>query len=470
MEDGPASGELAEDTPVERIRPATRRGWWVVVAILSLALALRVGEVAHISAGYVPKNDAADYDNIASTLAQLHHLPSTVIPGAEGPSAFRAPLYPLVLASVYQVVGGHSWTWGLLQQALIGSALVAMIGVMGAQLFGRRVGATAMALAAVHPTMILFGSSLQLEPLLALLELATIAAALQHRRAPLGWRWPVASGALLGLTILTREIGIWLLPVVVVLLWAPRVKESARLWRFGPVLAVGVAVAVVAPWTVRNAIELHALVPVTTTSGVVLAGVYDETSRANTLDPALWVPPWFDPGMAQVILRDPHRDEAQLDKALRSAAIDFAKDNPRYVPKVFFWNTVRLFDLQGTRDAEYISQFIPYPTGLTKLSVYSSYLVYVLAIAGALLGAARGAPKVVWLFPVLVWLNLALLSGNIRYRSSIEPFLLLLAAATVAAVHQRIRTVPIPRDRADSTGADHPDAMLTSSARTSGRG
>jgi hypothetical protein len=184
----------------------------------------------------------------------------------------------------------------------------------------------------------------------------------------------------------------------------------------------------------RNAVEMHAFVPVTTTGGIGLAGTYNQTSYTNTTYPAIWVPAYFDPAINRTILANPDRSEVQLDKEYRRAAIDFVKKHPGYVPKVLFWNTVRMFDFRGTADAIFTAQYIPYPHGLTVLSVFASYLLELLAIVALFLPLTRRAPKSVWLFPVLACLIILVLSGNIRYRASIEPFTVLLASVTLARI------------------------------------
>jgi 4-amino-4-deoxy-L-arabinose transferase-like glycosyltransferase len=426
--------------------PVSSRGRWLVFAVLLAALALRLVVAASVQGDYEPRSDALDYDRIASSLAAGDGYGETSIPGAVGPSAFRAPGYPVVLAAVYAVVGEHSWTWGLVQNAVLGTIFAGLVGLVGSQLFGRRVGFVALVLASLHPTMVLFGTSLQIEPLLGSLELATLAAALAHRRRPERSGYVVATGVLLGATILTREIGIWLIPTVVLLVWTARPSPQRSWWP--PAAVVVVAVLTVVPWTARNAATFDALVPVTTTSGVGLAGVYNDTAETNDDDPGLWVAPWFDPAVAEVMREDLERSEPELDRVLRSEAIDHIVENPFYVVRVAFWNTVRLFDLEGTDQAMFIRQFLPYPAWLTRLSVYASYVVYGLALFGATRRLARRAPLAVWLFPLLAWANLAVLSGNIRYRASIEPFLLLLAAVAVTTIVDRRASA-----RDDRTGA-----------------
>src|SRR5581483_4379542 len=184
-----------------RALPATRRGWWFVVAILLLAGVARVGVIA-AEGSYQPAFDGAHFDAIA----RGNGYGNSLLPMTQGPSAYRAPLYPTVLAGAY-VVTGDSVTAGRVENALIGVVIVALIGIVASQLWSRRVGSVALAIAAVHPTLLLYGSGLQLEPLLAALILAATAAAIQHRRAPRGLWWPAAAGVLVGFTALTRETG-----------------------------------------------------------------------------------------------------------------------------------------------------------------------------------------------------------------------------------------------------------------------
>ncbi|MGH9184337.1 MAG: glycosyltransferase family 39 protein [Acidimicrobiales bacterium] len=434
--------------------PSSRRAWRLVVLVLGAALLVRVGTVVAIRDTYVPLNDAVAFDSIASSIVDGEGFGDSLVPAAEGPAALRGPAYPVVLAALYAVVGTHHMTWGLLQQAVIGTVLVALIGVVAAQLFSRRAALAAMGIAAVHPTLLLFGSSLQLELMLAGLELAAIAAALQHRRRPQGLRWPIVAGICIGLTMLTREIGLLLIPTVVLLLWPRRegaspVPHWSRAALAAPVACLAVTAAVMVPWTVRNAVQFDAFIPLTTSAGVALAGTYNETSFDEKADPALWRPPWLDRAMADVMIDHEGDDEAAMDRALRQEAIDFVIDHPGYVPKAMLWNTVRLFDLEGTDHALFVRQFIPYPEMLTRLAVYASYLVWLVALAGLFLPALRRRlPWPVALFPVLVWLGLAVLSGNIRYRASLEPLAVVVAGGVVALVADRL---PRPRMFGGST-------------------
>ncbi|HEX9547024.1 MAG TPA: hypothetical protein VF942_06780 [Acidimicrobiales bacterium] len=72
----------------------------------------------------------------------------------------------------------------------------------------------------------------------------------------------------------------------------------------------------------------------------------------------------------------------QFNNELVKADVKFVSHHPTYIPKVMFWNGVRLFDLRGTRDALFTAQFLPYSRSLVTLSVRASYVLELLAIVG----------------------------------------------------------------------------------------
>ena len=432
---------MARNTENRGVLPATAAGRWATALVLLAALGVRVAVVILTRHSYVPRTDPADFDMIARSLAAGHGMgPAIHLPGLNlvGPTAYRAPLYPSVLAAAYRVFGA-SWSVGRLENAVIGVMAVASIGIVASQLWGRRVGFIALAIAAVHPTMVLYGSSLNLEPLLMLMLMLTLAAALQYRRAP-HWGWLVLTGALLGLAVLTRELG-WILAVPVAwLVWTADGQpwRAAHRWTARGLAVPGVVVLVAAlaivPWTIRNAIDFHAFVPVSTSPGLTLAGVFNETSLENRANPAAWQYAGNDPTLHRLIAAHPGLNEAQLNSELEHADVSFIAHHLGYIPKVMVWGGIRLFDLRGTNDARVLAYFVSWPTGLTLAAVYASYVLEGLALIGILLPATRRAPKAIWLIPVLALVSVIMIGSGIRLRASIEPFTILLAAQAIAFV------------------------------------
>jgi len=425
----------------------------VVVGLLGLALLLRIAVVVAIHDSYVPLNDALHFDEIATSVANGDGYGDHPIPPATGTGSFRAPLYPAVLGAVYLVAGDHSWTAGLLANAVIGTVAVALIGLVASLLWSRRVGAIALALAAVSPTLILVGTSLQLEPLLVALSFGALAAVLQHRRAPAGLTWPIVAGVLIGLATLTREVAVAFLPSLAWLLWSSRPASTPR-WSgralAAPALVVLVAVVTVAPWTARNADRYDAFIPVSSSSGFGLAGTFNDVAMD---DRGQWLPPYNVPHLADVMLALDDPDEADVDRALRRESIEFVKEHPAYVPQLAFWGSVRLFDLDGGAYDRKIARFVPYSQRLTWISIAGTYVYLALAVVGAFSPLARKAPLAVWAIPVLAYLGIALtLPANVRYRASIEPFTVLLAALALVPVVEKL-LAPASRGSADDDDA-----------------
>src|SRR5215213_9692357 len=188
----------------------------VALALLAFALLLRLAFIV-ATPGYAPQHDDRDYDRLACGLVAGEGYTrvgpaNTERACGDSPTgeatAFRPPGFPMFLAAVYTVsepLGIERWTAARVAQAVLGTAVVALLGLVAWQLFGRRVALAAMALGAVFPPAIVLGGSLLSETLFSALMLAAIAAALGDRRAGGDRRWLVVAGVLCGLAFLTRS-------------------------------------------------------------------------------------------------------------------------------------------------------------------------------------------------------------------------------------------------------------------------
>ena len=125
------------------------------------------------------------------------------------------------------------------------------------------------------------------EPLFDVFMLASLAAALAHRRSPHRYRWALLAGVMGGLAALTRAQALILLAPLALAVWDGR-PWRARAALGPPLVLVLAALLTITPWTVRNARELHAFVPISTQFGSALAGTYNDAARADTQNPASW--------------------------------------------------------------------------------------------------------------------------------------------------------------------------------------
>lgn len=411
----------------------------VGVAALLLVIGALAVRIAYVDAtpGYVLRHDAHDYDVHARSIAEGQGFSKTLAHGR--PTAFRPPGYPYFLGGVYRIFGvdrapaPRRLRVARIAQAFVGTAIVALVGALAAQLWGAGVALVALALAAIYVPLITVGGAVMSEPLFDAFMLAALVAAVAHRRSPHRYRYAVLAGFLGGLAILTRANALILLAPLAVAVW------DGRPWRsraaLGPPLALVVAALLtVTPWTVRNAVELHAFVPVSTQLGSALAGTYNDAARADTQNPAAWQGLRHVPDYAYLFNRVDQIPEPQLERELRAASLRYIRAHPFYVAKVGWWNTRRMLDLAGLRRSRATAATLTIDHKWADRGIVCFWIVAALALAGALAGVARRTPAWVWAVPVLMFLSVVFLVVETpRYRTPIDPFVILLAAAALTA-------------------------------------
>jgi 4-amino-4-deoxy-L-arabinose transferase-like glycosyltransferase len=411
-----------------------------VWALLAVALVLRLGYVA-VTPDYAIVHDARDYDYHARSIARGEGYGLSY----QLPTAFRPPGYSFLLAGVYDVAGvaregvDERVPPARIVQAFVGTLAVALIGVIAAQLWGRREALAALALGAVYLPLILIGGALMSEPLFVVLMLGSLAAAIQHRRSTHAYRWALLAGLVGGLAVLTRANGLVLLLPLAVGVWTVRPRWS---WRAlaPPALLVAIALATVAPWTVRNAVELHTFVPVSTQLGSALAGTYNDDARLDRENPASWRSLRRIDELRSIYGQVGTIPEAELEKQLRHESLEYVRDHPGYVATVAFWTTRRMLELGGLDWARHTYGTVSVDSGWANAGVICFWVIALLAVAGAFTVRARRTPLFVWAVPLLMYLSVVFLVVETpRYRSPIDPFVILLAALAVTAAARRLR-------------------------------
>jgi 4-amino-4-deoxy-L-arabinose transferase-like glycosyltransferase len=404
--------------------------------ILAVALVVRVAAIV-ATPHFAPIFDAHDYDRHALSIAHGHGYPDSLFrPGA--PTAFRPPLYPVLLAGVYAL--GRSWTAGRLLGALLGVAAVALVFLIATRLWGRRVGLVSAALAAVFPPLVLYSASLLSEPLFILLVLAALFATLEYRRTH-RMRWAVGAGVLCGLGALTRGNGALLVIGAGGGAWIARPRFS-RAGLAAPAVVVLAAVVTIAPWVIRNTIVFHRFVGVTDQAGVALAGTYNSEARHKGDLPGRSQAP-HQLRTFQDLFKDRRLDEVALTSRLTSRALRYMVDHPGRVVETSAWNTLRVFEivrddnLRNTWEGG-VLQAVGVGALISPVIPASVYVALLLALVGAATQfgvlRAKRAPPFVWWFPLLMVAPAIVIWGLSRYRAPVDPFLVMLAALGVVAL------------------------------------
>ena len=188
--------------------------------------------------------------------------------GHEEPTAGHPPLWVLVMA-VPSLLGFTSVLSHQLFSAVIGAFGVVALGLLGRELRSERVGLIAAALAASYAFIWLNDGMIMSETLVVILAATSSLWALRFWRSPTP-RDAIILGIVGALAALTRaEVALFLPLIAAIALlraplpWVRRVSLYA--------LCGGVALLVVSPWLIRNAVRFDEPVLLSNGSGILLA-------------------------------------------------------------------------------------------------------------------------------------------------------------------------------------------------------
>src|SRR3954451_8147785 len=252
-----------------------------LIAIALLAFALRLAYAA--ASGELRKPQVWETEQIATNLIEHHEFTFEFMHDPLTYRAYIEPMYPFVAAGVY-LVTNHSRTAMVLLQLLIASATVWLLGRVATLASGRAdVGIVAATLMAVHPGFIRY--SCILHPLVfdTFFFVAAGGAVIRYRQVPT-FRRALAAAAIIGVGVLTRPtILLFLLPLVWIA-WRTSETMTLRLTRSAAVVAL--TFAIIAPWTIRNAIVLHDFVLTRSGSGFVFWLGHNPAATGSAIDSA----------------------------------------------------------------------------------------------------------------------------------------------------------------------------------------
>jgi 4-amino-4-deoxy-L-arabinose transferase-like glycosyltransferase len=252
---------------------ATGNGGRAGLAALAVALLLGGGlRIEYAWQGRTPVFDALAYAKIARNLDQERGF--TLGSSATQPADNYSPGLPLLVAAIYKLSGGVHERLARLLLALIGSLSVLFAYLIGRRLASPLAGLIGAFAVAVYPAFLEYQGMMMSEPLAATLLSASVLAILwaSQRDRPAAWLLP---GALLGATAMVRPE---YLAVAVAIAAVVFLRGGRHGWRRSlgqAVILLLSAALLIAPWTIRNAISLGRLVPISTGGGQVLySGTY----------------------------------------------------------------------------------------------------------------------------------------------------------------------------------------------------
>ncbi len=216
-----------------------------VTSVAGLALCARLAVVAWAHGRFPPAGDGAFYHRIALRIAEGHGYTWLWPDGAVTYAAHYPVGYPALLALPYAL--WPSPAAAMLLHALIGALGCAAVAALVEMHAGRRRALWAGALVALHPGLVMYTPALMTEGVVAALVACAAWAASVARRGR-RMRWALAGALLLGVATLMRPQCLLLAPLVG--LTVARASWRGRLvWATA---ALGIALLVCLPWTLRN--------------------------------------------------------------------------------------------------------------------------------------------------------------------------------------------------------------------------
>jgi 4-amino-4-deoxy-L-arabinose transferase-like glycosyltransferase len=244
-----------------------------VITICLLAFVLRVAFILAMPQAPIG-GDAAEYDAIAMNLAAGHGF--GIVPDV--PTPIRAPFYPMFLALLYAVFG-HSYLIVLLMQAALGAVTCAAVYGVARPVWGTSIARGAALATALYPALIAYCGYVLSETLFTLLFVLSTLLLIKMLYENGRVLNAIAGGVLMGLATLTRPATMLFPAFLAAALigWQAikidrhdlktRGKAGLKRTALAVCLFAAASYLTIVPWTLRNYLTFHKVIPVATGGG-----------------------------------------------------------------------------------------------------------------------------------------------------------------------------------------------------------
>ncbi|HEX6312744.1 MAG TPA: glycosyltransferase family 39 protein, partial [Acidimicrobiia bacterium] len=367
---------------------------------------------------------------------------------AGDPTAYYPIGYPGFLAALFWVVAHTPIPDNLtvttnLVQAVLGTASVALVFVIGRSIFDARVGLVGAGIAALFPNVVFYTGAFMVETTFVFLCLVCAAILATHdwATAPPGRTRLLVFGSALGMTALVRPfVFFFLIGLVVAVIVAGGWRRAvvALAWVLLPF------VVVITPWTVRNLVVMDSFVVFSTNLGDTVCIDRSEGATGRFR----WA---AHEGCVSPLLPEVERYRGNTRKAIGWVLDHPDQELTQIVKRAWYMSR---YDHDGLLEVESRSggAFLGHRvrTVLGHIADWYYFVVFALAALGIPAFLRRRRPA--RLFVVLSWLGLLVIPlglwGNPRFHIPALPFLALSAAVPLTRWGARIRSSPSPDGQA----------------------
>ncbi|MEO6627953.1 MAG: glycosyltransferase family 39 protein [Aquihabitans sp.] len=417
-------------------------------AISLVALVFRLTLLANIAKHNPTGGDPFYYHEQANMLVEGHGFSDPFgfrETGRYNPVAIHPPVFTLWLA-LASAVGLKGYLAHKVMSCLAGALAVAAIGIFGREVAGRRAGLLAAALAAVYPPLWSIDGQLWPEGLFTAVVALACWSALKAWRRP-GWRWAALAGALVALAALTRGEAIALTALLIVPILLLRRERALRSNLFHLAAAAMACVAVLAPWTVRNAVTFNHVVALSTNSDEVV--VYANNPYAyGTADGGRFLGFWFYPWQDELRRQNGEPPGDASDKALywRQQGLAYARAHKDRLPVVVAARVGRAWNVYAPFQNASFDQIDGKSRAVSVAGVWAWWAV----LAGSIPALIILRRRKVTIIPFLALAGTVTLSaiyayGGNRFRTPLDLAALVLTAVTIDAALRQLDARSVQR-------------------------
>ena len=407
---------------------------WLLI-ILGFAFVLRLAWIAYSDWQPMPDDDAFRYDFTARAL--LEGQGYVHLNGA--PTAFWPPGYPLLLASAYWIFE-ETVAVAQLLNVLLGTATVGLVYLIGRRTLGMMPALVGAAIVAAFPSLIFFTAVTLSEVTFTFLALLAIYLLVLETQSGRGRQLPLllAAGLVLGYAVLVRGQAL-LLPIIFVPFWLRSGVRWPGISHKLVALALGIGL-MVAPWSIRNAIQMESPVFLSTNAGINfwIGNHEGATGRGQLADELVYSYPELTTVQREV------RVNAEASRRGLAYALTHPVQEVSLSIKKLFW--LYYHDSEGLSWNEgHGGQ--PFLSSLERVALFGLSNIYYFAVLGFFALGVRlwfslRDPGSVLLISIIVYWTLVHVAffGDPRFHAPIMPIVALLAAVPIVALWARRTT------------------------------
>jgi 4-amino-4-deoxy-L-arabinose transferase-like glycosyltransferase len=414
----------------------------IVLGIAVVGLIVRVAYVVFVKRHDGLIADEKYYYYQSRWLAEGYGF--VVAPGSHVPSALHPPLPSILLAPSAWIGWGDAVLSERLFLAFVGAVTVFVVGYLGREVAGNRVGYVAAGLAAIIPGIWINDGIIMSEPFSVLCVALLLLLTFRYLKRPT-LLCMFGMGVITGLGVLTR--GELLLLVPFVLIPAIIAKRSEG-WKTGIVRlgAAGIgALLFVAPWVGYNLSRFQEPLFVSGNLGGVICGANNPAAYYGP-ETGMWI-------LNGCPLPKSAADISVLDQYFQDRGTEYIRDHAGRLPVVMAKRVARTWEVYAPTQMVDFLETEGRPRWVSWAALATLFVLLPFAIGGVVVLRRRKLPC--WpLVSVLGYVTFAgmIFGGNPRYRVPGEVAIAVLAAVAIEAlIGGRARGAP---ETASSVVAD----------------